>query len=401
MDLLEEIEDITPEIIMGSCKSKPIVTENTMESKQSKPIITENSITFSVADKKLEKINEDCYRTIGNILSVTEKNITYSQKKTIRSLIQSSFKQDEKVISYYKNGLVGTVFRAYCDHHDIELRPDDFWTAIISQFASYVNANAELLRKTFVSHEDKIDLVVYGGGNRFTVDYSEMTQEIINLMKPHLNTDVESWFIPDYSTTTLNDKTVAYMMMMGTLKNYFSYGFCLSCGIPNVTLLGTVEDYLKLRAQIDNLLQYDLNGNIKIWHGYLTSVCDQLIETRKGNIDPNFWNTICSHLGGGSGPRYISGWIASFAAFDVDGKWQGDSYKGWPKIDTNDIPPCYTSCPVKINDNGDEIETTIYAGSWCAEVLNDGTKLRPRSDWGIYQHLVSQAEIDEKMKSPY
>ena len=53
-----------------------------------------------------------------------------------------------------------------------------------------------------------------------------------------------AWLIPAFTTTTVNDRVVAAVSVMSTLQNYFEYVCCLMCGIPKVTLLGTVEDWV-------------------------------------------------------------------------------------------------------------------------------------------------------------
>ena len=58
---------------------------------------------------------------------------------------------------------------------------------------------------------------------------------------------VRDWIIPNFTTTTDNDVMVSSVVMMAAMQSYFSYKFCLRCGIPNVTLLGTPEDWIKLR----------------------------------------------------------------------------------------------------------------------------------------------------------
>eukprot|EP00971_Amphidinium_carterae_P027835 548725-Amphidinium_carterae.1 len=46
-------------------------------------------------------------------------------------------------------GLVSTIVDAYNNHHELVLRPDDLWQAIVTQFSFYVNANGEALRDRF------------------------------------------------------------------------------------------------------------------------------------------------------------------------------------------------------------------------------------------------------------
>jgi len=52
------------------------------------------------------------------------------------------------------------LFKVYNDHHELVLRPDDFWQAINVQFSYYVNANGEALRDHFVNHEGQKELIV-------------------------------------------------------------------------------------------------------------------------------------------------------------------------------------------------------------------------------------------------
>lgn len=59
-------------------------------------------------------------------------------------------------VSWRKSaGFVDTVFFAYRKHHNLIIRPDAIWTAIIVQFSRYVNANAEALRHRFVNFKGK------------------------------------------------------------------------------------------------------------------------------------------------------------------------------------------------------------------------------------------------------
>ena len=42
-----------------------------------------------------------------------------------------------------ESGFVRGVIEAYNNHHDLVLRPDDIWLAILIQFGLYVDGNAE------------------------------------------------------------------------------------------------------------------------------------------------------------------------------------------------------------------------------------------------------------------
>ena len=75
------------------------------------------------------------------------------------------------------NGLVNALTLAYNQHHNIVLRPEDFWTAVLTQFSSYVNANSEQLRDKFVNFDGKRELKVTAGGSLRTFAF---TNEILS-----------------------------------------------------------------------------------------------------------------------------------------------------------------------------------------------------------------------------
>jgi len=156
-------------------------------------------------------------------------------------------------------------------------------------------------------------------------------------------------------------------------------------------LLGTPDDYQKLKEKVDKLTEYDLgNGILKKWHAMLSPIFEELINSSKGTPNLDFWNKICHYHGGGSGPRYLSGWISVFCCFDENGKWQGDTgEKEWPFINTNDIPCGIVSVPVDV----DGVKTMMFAGSFCMNVVSP-TKVEPRLDWSIT--LIDNEALNKK-----
>jgi hypothetical protein len=83
------------------------------------------------------------------------------------------------------------------------------------------------------------------------------------------------------------------------MQKYFKYTFRLACGIPNVTLYGTVEDWEEIYKRVSFLRKYDELCNV--WVDMLEKVTIQFMNARKGFPDISFWNRICSNIGGGSG----------------------------------------------------------------------------------------------------
>lgn len=207
----------------------------------------------------------------------------------------------------------------------------------------------------------------------------------IEIQKNLVGGNVREWILPNFSTTKENDTIVGSVIMMGAFQKYFEYKFSLMCGLPEVTLLGEVEDYIKLKEKVSDLKKYDAGDKLMIkLTDLLLPICDELIDSAKGKPNLDFWGKICHYISGGSGPSYLSGWICAFCSINPDGKWLPKEYKNsiYGKIDTDDVPCAYITVPVVVDDNGTIYNTTMFAGSFATTLLTP-TKVQPRHDWAL------------------
>jgi len=145
-------------------------------------------------------------------------------------------------------GFVQSVVYCYRNHYNLVIRPDDVWTAIMVQFSLYVNKNAESLRSQFVNHEGQKELKVYFGPGIpiKELNYPLLVTKMRSLISDNLKS-TSNWIIPDFTTTTVDDQVINGVVLMATMEKYFSYKFRVGCGIPNISLLGTAEDWKKLK----------------------------------------------------------------------------------------------------------------------------------------------------------
>jgi hypothetical protein len=58
--------------------------------------------------------------------------------------------------------------------------------------------------------------------------------------------ELKDWIMPNFTTTTHNDKSVAAIIMMGTPQEFFEYTF-RGCGYPSVSLLS--ENQIRKESQ--------------------------------------------------------------------------------------------------------------------------------------------------------
>ena len=158
-----------------------------------------------------------------------------------------------------RKGFVNVATIAYNHHHDLVWRPDDVWQVILLQFSLYVTCNSEKLHDKFVDFKGKRKLKIKVYETLFTVDFGNITRRMVDeqIVKNIKDPSIADWLIPKFSTTTENDRIVASVTMMATLLSYFEYATVLLCGLPSITLLGTINDWKSLRNKVDRLLEFD------------------------------------------------------------------------------------------------------------------------------------------------
>ncbi|MCO5578965.1 hypothetical protein L7F22_032816 [Adiantum nelumboides] len=298
------------------------------------------------------------------------------------------------------HGFVRAVFRAYSHHHNLVIRPDDVWLAILVQFGFYVNTNAEAFRSLFVAHQGKKELTVSQIGSLGSADYARFVLDMVSQLRAN-TTDLSfcDWVLPRFSTTTHDDTIVASVALMATMKKYFDYKLRLCCGIPQVTLAGTVQDWEEIDMRIDRLETGGYGKVCSDWASMLKKISRQFVQASRNEVDSEFWSKICHYTAGGSGPSYLSGWITAFCVFDGEGNWQATSFAiprsrfsrhssepqnlEFPVIETSNIPPGYVTVDVTVDDNGTEHKTLMFAGHLGYDIVQEGKGIAPKLAWGI------------------
>ncbi|KAH9113569.1 hypothetical protein AeMF1_012255 [Aphanomyces euteiches] len=112
-------------------------------------------------------------------------------------------------------------------------------------------------------YKGRKEIIVNRLDSLHSADYGDMAKEMIDKMEEHVDPSMKEWILPAFSTTTDHDRIAGSVVMMATMKTYFSYTFNLLCGIPNVTLLGTVQDWEGVQSRVENLRQF--GGHMDEW----------------------------------------------------------------------------------------------------------------------------------------
>lgn len=315
-----------------------------------------------------------------------------SYYRSVKRILGSSYEPDKNVnINFTNNGFVFTIVQAYSKHLDLVIRPDDVWIAILTQLSFHINANSEELRKQFVSHEGKKNLVLKIRPSPLEyIDWDIAGDGMIDLMHENLvDKDLKDWIMPSFSTTTRTDSTVSAIIMMASMKAYFEYIFEMVCGVPHVTLQGTKEDWITILHRLEKLDSWD--DTTRAWHKMLKPIIKKFIAAFEGEVDLGFWGHIVSERHYGSGSKDIGGWITAFCAFSDKGVFRAGKHEfpddGWGKMElykldgvpypilsSSEIPAGNAEVNVKIiSMEGVEHEAALIAGNMGMKITSEGT----------------------------
>ena len=209
------------------------------------------------------------------------------------------------------HGLVMAAHLAFARHLPLVIAPDDVWACIAQGFALHVAASGEALRRRLVRHEGKVELVVVrdafvlGGDN----DWGGVADELVEKMRGHLllRSDL---LTGGFSTTGPVERVGAEVALLAAMREFFSYTVLTRCGIPEVTLLGTVADWEAVRQRAELLREFDLGW----WVDAMAPALDELARAAAGNPDPVRWRSLYKHESA-SGSEWISGWILTLLPY--------------------------------------------------------------------------------------
>jgi hypothetical protein len=104
----------------------------------------------------------------------------------------------------------------------LALSPDIIWLAIAQGFAKHVNENAESLRKKFVSHEGKKEIVIMRDeSDPLKLDWQGIIEDFSFQIKESIGEEAHSTLVPTFSTTTNTSSVACQITLMDAMKNYF------------------------------------------------------------------------------------------------------------------------------------------------------------------------------------
>ncbi len=324
-----------------------------------------------------------------------QQHFKYLASRDERLVVHSDLSDS---IAYVSCPFLTSARLAYAQHRPLVISPDIVWLVIERGFAKHVDMHAEELRSKFVSFEGKKTLKVYTD----TMGLMDQPAEVWATLFPLFSEQIAQWTEPelvqtlkaDFSTTTPVASVASEMMIMSAMQHYFDYHVIFLCGIPDIYLEGTTEDWKNLIKKTNALRSYGLDW----WIDELEPVLEKIVAATEGERDIVFWQSIIrkkdipvegEEMCGYVPPREkIDGWIVKFYPYSQHERHTLDFL-----YDTHisDLPDEAGSAPLVYTDgDGTVYNLDIHAGLVGVEEDSTTRALRPVIAWWVTQSLTNR-----------
>lgn len=335
--------------------------------------------TFTLNDVKMKKpagIFIDSHKLFDRLLNAQPM---FSDSKVPRKTIEYvSRTKSSGFDAHGTNGFLFTLTQAYANHHSLTLKPCDIMYIISNALAIHIKKNSYKLKEHFSDQQEKYKIVVqrdefvkgsvkndwFGVFDEFasSVGQTVLDKELISLMQKN------------FESTTAKSMAARNISIMDCMSSYCDYELRTCCGIPQITVRGSSEEWAHVRKFANYLRKYDLAW----WIDELDKVLAHfVIASGKGEIDLKFWNKMVKEQGGSGGP-YYSGWISTFFPYMKD-EYSGTYYQNDFKkaFTSSSVPSGVSSVDILWRYFDKEIPMKVHTGMMCCAINKKGS-LKPK-----------------------
>lgn len=364
----------------------------------------QKGVTFEVEKlSKPERIlpmqsHEDLYKMlISSDLKLTPYLIEKDKIDVPFNIIAKSEAPDS-LVTYGYNSFFNGMYQAYAEHRPFVLSPDMIWLLISQGFARHVNANPESMRHYFVEFSGKQSLIVQSDKQLDdpTLAWEGIFPEFTKQIKSHVGDNLVDVLTCDFSTSTSLEKVVSEITIMEAMKPYFEFiVMYIVCGIPEITLEGTPQDWEKVLNKARELKKYKLDW----WITELEPLLAEFVKASKGNVDKVFWRNMFKYHSEKKygAPKVIDGWIVKFFPYDKDGKRNNlKQLKGGKSLPDEIVKVDLRYIEVG-NGTVKETPLELWAGFIGLTQNKDNYALRPQIGWMIRKKDVENKGLKSKL----
>ena len=318
--------------------------------------------------------------------------------------------KEEEIYNFEKRSLIKGIITAYKNHYPLTITPDMIWLLIAQGFSRFMEKHENLVRERFVNFSGKKDLKVerlkYSPYSASKEVWDGIVQEFVQKIEENVGKEVIDTLECNFSTTTQVAKVTSQVTIMSAMKNYFTYRLLMAgCGISNITLEGSLQDWEKIKSKLEFLSTKAL----KWWTKHLIPIIDKIIITKKYYSEKNnlnqelieFWKGMIRLKGEGGmyDPHMINGWIVKFIP-----NLENEKPSVYEEIRETDVPEEIISCPMELtwlSMNGKKVDFKCSLASGFYGMIQDKQtfNVRPVIGYAIVVEDKKESDISVEEKN--
>jgi|SRR5271166_145806 len=280
--------------------------------------------------------------------------------------------------------------QAFAKHHPFALRPEVLAYLISFNVAETVKRHPEDYRHLFTKATGKELIQIRHDG--LVRGSKSPWHEVFPMFNAGLREKVPAGImehmLPGFSTATPESDAASMVSFMDAASPFYDYHVRTLCGIPEIRLLGTPEDWKKLKTAAAMLAE-PFAKHLGPYFENLLPVISTLADQANGaHQDSEFWTSIYKWESESGGPKF-NGWIAAFLYYvQEDGKLgvKHDRHFNWKKsygLPSGCAPAHVSSVPFVWEYLGTEIPMSFVGGVLGLDV-EDGY-LTPALSYGVIE----------------
>jgi hypothetical protein len=288
------------------------------------------------------------------------------------------------------NPFIACVQRAFNDHRPLLMSPDHIWLLICQGFANHLNANAEKLRSRLVSFEGKEKIAVRRDDfvkGAMENPWEAVFPEFATKLRAYIGSTADL-LSPTFSTTGPVEVAACQIVLMDAMKSYFDFEFASGCGIPQITLTGTPDDWSQIQQRAQAFRAFDIDW----WIDPLTDVLGHFCKATEGQVDRDWWNSFYK-IGNASGGPFVNGHILKFFPYLRNYKTKKatiqhkfppvDSPRPFDGVTIPDFPKGQSKVPFVWNYFQKQCEMEFLGGFVGVRQDRKTKRLQPEIGWAV------------------
>ena len=195
-------------------------------------------------------------------------------------------------------------------------------------------------------------------------------------------------FEMNFSTSTPIDRVAGRIVMMAAFKKYFDYLMAGICGIPEIELAGTPDDWRAIAERIERFSAFGLSS----WSDALRPIAAEWVRTAEGDPNEDFWRAIYKPRAVYGGSE-IRGWLTQLYPYLTRDQWNDAIGTGGPETafiyapNTIGVFPTGRSSATVRTADRDSFE---MVGGLAGVTVDEGGWVSCASGWAVIRRPFSQ-----------